>query len=57
MLETGIVTGDKGTFSDFKGPGVKGTEANVVMQKDQLTGVRGGTGTTLRGILKRKCSI
>lgn len=24
MLETGIVTGDKGTFSAFKGPGVRG---------------------------------
>ena len=27
MLETGIVTGNKGTFSAFKGPGVRGTEA------------------------------
>lgn len=57
MLETGIVTGDKGTFSAFKGPGVRGTEASVVMQKGQLTGMRQGTGTTLRGILKRQCSI
>ena len=57
MLETGIVTGNKGTFSAFKGPGVRGTEASVVMQKGQLTGMRQGTGTTLRGILKRQYSI
>ena len=40
MLETGIVTGDKGTLSAFKGPGVRGTEASVVMQKGLLTGMR-----------------
>ena len=57
MLQTRVVTGAKGTFSAFKGPGVRGAEVNVVMQKGQLTGKRGGTGTTLRGILKRKSSI
>lgn len=57
MLETRIVTGAKGTFSAFKGPGARGAEVSVVMQTGQLTGKRGGTGTTLRGILKRKSSI
>ena len=57
MLETGIVTGAKGTFSAFKGPGVRGAEVSAVMQKGQVTGKRGGTRTTLKGILKSKSSI
>ena len=57
MLETGVVTGAKGTFSAFKGPGVRGAEVSAVMQKGQVTGKRGGTRTTLKGILKSKSSI
>ena len=41
VLETGIVAGDKGTFSSFRGPGLRGTEASVVMQKGRLIGMKG----------------